>query len=122
MIKLKDILNEIKWKTPPDEQLERGRLGFKFKIQKDNSLWKDFAEMANRKQHNKFFKFFVNYLEKHEKGTLKYRLWPDLDDYDKDPRFKLAFKLTLQEAMDNFKQLIKEALTPDFLKESVNEE
>ena len=105
MIKLKDILNEIKWKTPPDEQLERGRLGFKFKIQKDNSLWKDFAEMANRKQHNKFFKFFVNYLEKHEKGTLKYRLWPDLDDYDKDPRFKLAFKLTLQEAMDNFKQL-----------------
>ena len=39
MIKLKDILNEIKWKTPPEEQLERGRLGFKFKIQKDNSLW-----------------------------------------------------------------------------------
>ena len=105
MIKLIDILNEIKWKTPPDEQLERGRLGFKDKIQKDTSLWQDFADMANRKQHNKFFKFFVNYLEKWEKGRLKYRLWPDLDDYDKDPRFELAFKLTLQEAMDNFKQL-----------------
>ena len=58
MIKLMDILSETKWKTPPDEQLERGRWGFYQKIKDDKSLWQDFAEMANRKQHNKFFKFF----------------------------------------------------------------
>ena len=27
-----DILNEIKWKTPPDEQLAKGRWGFYQKI------------------------------------------------------------------------------------------
>ena len=88
---------------------KRERRHLKNELKKPYSTFGRKVQMyVSKKQDRKLLKLFQDKIESWEGTGIvdDDKLWPGIEDYE-GPQFKLAFKLSIEQAIDNFEQLVK---------------